>query len=255
MSEKRNNLLSLNLAPKLTLAAIVATGMAASPVALSGASLLTPNSVAAQNATPGASTGGEGAAEEFVDGGAGATTDVHENVYLILGTTAEEVRSEVDQVSANADAGPLAEYESAMRDGNLDAAARVLASASNRLITEKLVLDLNNSLGVESRLTAKQVADAGLERQDPDLIVMIPYIGDGSDSMQPLNTNTRAFNEYEEEATQGNLDAAAEALAEATEHPITEGFVLFVNRDLGVETTLTARQVAEVASQKQDETY
>jgi len=251
MSEKRNNLLSLKLAPKLTMAAIVATGMAAAPVALSGDSLLAANSVAAQNAQSGSPGADDGTAEDFVDGGAGSTSDVYENVYLILGTTPDEVRSEVNQVSADANAGPLAEYQSAMRDGNLDEAARVLAAASNRLITEKLVLDLNNSLGVESTLTAKQVADAGLERQDPDLIVMIPYVGDGSDTMQPLNTSTRSFNEYEDEATQGNLDAAAEALAEATEHPITEGFVLFVNRDLGVETTLTARQVAEVASEKQ----
>jgi len=251
MSEKRNNLLSLKLAPKLTMAAIVATGMAAAPVALSSDSLLAANSVAAQNAQSGSPGADDGTAEDFVDGGAGSTSDVYENVYLILGTTPDEVRSEVNQVSADANAGPLAEYQSAMRDGNLDEAARVLAAASNRLITEKLVLDLNNSLGVESTLTAKQVADAGLERQDPDLIVMIPYVGDGSDTMQPLNTSTRSFNEYEDEATQGNLDAAAEALAEATEHPITEGFVLFVNRDLGVETTLTARQVAEVASEKQ----
>jgi len=251
MSEKRNNLLSLKLAPKLTMAAIVATGMAAAPVALSSDSLLAANSVAAQNAQSGSPGADDGTAEDFVGGGAGSTSDVYENVYLILGTTPDEVRSEVNQVSANANAGPLAEYQSAMRDGNLDEAARVLAAASNRLITEKLVLDLNNSLGVESTLTAKQVADAGLERQDPDLIVMIPYVGDGSDTMQPLNTSTRSFNEYEDEATQGNLDAAAEALAEATEHPITEGFVLFVNRDLGVETTLTARQVAEVASEKQ----
>jgi len=251
MSEKRNNLLSLKRAPKRTMAAIVATVMAAAPVALSSDSLLAANSVAAQNAQSGSPGADDGTAEDFVGGGAGSTSDVYENVYLILGTTPDEVRSEVNQVSADANAGPLAEYQSAMRDGNLDEAARVLAAASNRLITEKLVLDLNNSLGVESTLTAKQVADAGLERQDPDLIVMIPYVGDGSDTMQPLNTRTRAFNEYEDEATQGNLDAAAEALAEATEHPITEGFVLFVNRDLGVEPTLTARQVAEVASEKQ----
>lgn len=240
MSEKRNHLLSPKLAPKLTMAAIVATGMAASPVAFNGSFQPTVNTATAQEAT------------DFVDGGAGSTSDVHENVYLILGTMPEEVRSEVKQVSAGAGSGPLAEYQSAMRDGKLDQAARVLAVASNRLITEKLVLDLNTSLGVESRLTAKQVADAALERQDPELVVMVPYVGDGSDSMQPLNTSTRAFNEYEEEATRGNLDAAAEALAEATEHPITEGFVLFVNRDLGVETTLTARQVAEVAAEKQN---
>ncbi|GAB4360604.1 MAG: hypothetical protein Kow00114_14440 [Kiloniellaceae bacterium] len=236
MSEKRNILLT----PKLTMAAIVATGMAASPIAFNGAVEPALKVATAQEAT------------DFVDGGAGATRDAYQNVYVILGTTPEEVRSEVTQVSADSNAGPLSEYDSALRDGKLDQAARVLAAASNRLITEKLVVDLNTALGAETTLTAKQIADAALERQDPDLIVMVPYVGDGSDSMEPLNTNTRAFNEYEEEATRGNLDAAAEALARATEHPITESFVLFVNNDLGVETTLTAKQVAEVAARKQN---
>lgn len=236
MSEKRNILLT----PKLTMAAIVATGMAASPVAFNAAF------------EPGFKAATAQEASDFVDGGAGATRDIHANAYLILGTTPEEVRSEVEQVSTDANPGPLSEYQTALRDGKLDQAARVLAAASNRLITEKLVLDLNTALGAETTLTARQIADAALERQDPDMIVMVPYVGDGSDSMQPLNTNTRAFNDYEEEAERGNLDAATDALARATEHPITEDFVLFVNNDLGVETTLTARQVAEVAARKQD---
>jgi hypothetical protein len=46
----------------------------------------------------------------------------------------------------------------------------------------------------------------------------------------------------------GNLDAAADALAKATDRPITEQLVNYVNNDLGVESTLTANQVAEAAS-------
>lgn len=60
-------------------------------------------------------------ASDFVDDGAGATRDIHANAYLILGATPEQGSSEVEQVSADADPGPLSEYQ----------AARVLTAASS----------------------------------------------------------------------------------------------------------------------------
>jgi hypothetical protein len=76
------------------------------------------------------------------------------------------------------------------------------------------------------------------------ILVIDPAYGD----MRTLNTNTRHFNEYENAMVRGNLDAAADALAKATDRPITEQLVNYVNNDLGVESTLTANQVAEAAS-------
>ncbi len=223
---------------KLALAAVVATGLTASPFVLT-------NGAFAQTA------GSSGQAEEFVDGGAGATTDVSTNVYRILGTTAEEVDGEVMERTGTS-AGPLENYQNAMRDGNLDSAAKILAAVSNRPISERLVLDVNDSLGVETTLTASQVADAAAELQDPNEVAMVPAIDDSIyDDFGKLDTNTRAFEDYEAAMTSGNLDAAADALAKAIEQPITEGLVLRVNHDLGVETTLTAKQVAIAAAKEQ----
>lgn len=135
------------------LAAVLATGMAAAPVALNGA--------LAQNAAP--QTNPDGEASEFVDGGAGATRDVHENAYRILGTTRDEAMSEVSATSANSESGPFREYQHEVQSNNLEGAAKALAAVSNRPITQELVNELNTTLGLETTLTTEQLASRAAE--------------------------------------------------------------------------------------------
>lgn len=230
---------TLQGASKFAMAAFVATGLAASPFALDAGGQLQANNAYA------------GQAEDYVDGGAGGTTDVHTNVFRILGTTADEAKRETMERTTST-AGPLGSYQDALRDGDLDAAADILAAVSNRPISEALVLDVNNALGVETRLTAERIASVAAERQDPKDLAMVPAI-DGSPykNLSSVDTNSRAFDDYESAMTRGNLDAAADALAEATKQPITEDLVLQVNQELGVESTLTAQQVAQAAASRQ----
>jgi hypothetical protein len=229
------------------LAAVLATGMAASPIAL--------NAALAQTATPQANpdqVSPEGEASEFVDGSAGATVDTYENAYRILGTTEDEAMTEREAITANSEGGPFREYQHEVKSNNLEGAARSLALVSNRPITQDLVNELNATLGLDTSLTTKQLAERAAELQDPDditmgLLVTDPAYGD----MRGLNTNTRPFHDYEAAMVRGNLDAAANALAKATDRPITEDLVNYVNRDLGVESNLTSTQVAKAASQVQ----
>jgi uncharacterized protein YjgD (DUF1641 family) len=216
--------------------------MAASPAALSAA--------LAQSAAPQANSDGE--AREFVDGGAGATRDVDGNAYRILGTTRDEAMSEVNVTSANTESGPFREYQHEVQSNNLEGAAKALAAVSNRPITQELVNELNATLGLETTLTTEQLAKRAAALQDPESVTMGFLIVDPSyGDLRALNTNTRHFNEYENAMVRGNLDAAANALAEATDRPITEDLVNYVNRDLGVESNLTSTQVAKAASEVQ----
>ena len=230
---------------KLALAAVLATGMAASPIAL--------NSALAQSSTPAATPeSSSGAADEFVDGGAGSSRDVHTNAYRILGTTEAEAISERVGTTANTDSGPFREYQHEVESNNLEGAAKSLALVSNRPITQALVNELNTTLGLETSLTSEQLAERAAELQDPNDITMGMLVTDTAyGDMRKLNTNTRHFNDYEDAMVRGNLDAAANALAKATDRPITEELVNYVNRDLGVESNLTANQVAEAASEAQ----
>jgi len=213
--------------------------MTASPAAFSAA--------LAQSAAPQANPGG--GANEYVDGGAGASLDAHENAYRILGTTKAEAMREVSATSANTESGPFREYQHEVESNNLEGAAKALARVSNRPITQSLVNELNTSLGLETSLTTEQLADRAAALQDPESVTMGFLIVDPSyGDLRALNTNTRHFNEYEDAMVRGNLDAAADALAKATDRPITEQLVNYVNNDLGVESTLTANQVAEAAS-------
>ena len=224
---------------KFALAGALATGMAASPIALS---------TAWADAAPGG-----GGAKEFVEGSPGGTQDVYENAFRILGTTPDEVMSEQHITSANTESGPLREYQHEVESGNLEGAAKALAAVSNRPITQDLVNELNLTLGLETRLTIQQLADRAADLQDPEYVTMgVLMVDPVYADFRMLNTNTRKFNEYENAMTRGNLDAAAEALAEATDRPITEELVNYVNRDLGVESTLTAHQVADAAAAKQN---
>jgi hypothetical protein len=227
---------------KTFLAAVLATGMSASPVAL--------NSALAQNTTPQANPDGE--ASEFVNGGAGSSIDVHENAYRILGTTRDEAMKEMSITSANTDSGPFREYQHEVESNNLEGAAKALAQVSNRPITQDLVNELNTTLGLETNLTTEQLANQAAELQDPEYVTMgVLIIDPAYGDLRTLNTNTAHFNEYEKAMVRGKLDAAANALAKATERPITVDLVNYVNRDLGVESNLTATQVAEEASKAQ----
>jgi len=225
------------------LAAVLATGMAASPVALNGA--------LAQSDAPAATTGSStGTASEFVDGGAGATRDAHHNAYRILGTTRDEAMSEMDITSANTESGPFREYQHEVQSNNLEGAAKALAAVSNRPISQDLVNELNTALGLETTLTTEQLANRAAELQDPESVTMgILIVDPAYGDLSALNTNTRHFDAYEDAMVRGNLDAAADALAKATDRPITEDLVNYVNRDLGVESNLTSTQVAKAASE------
>jgi hypothetical protein len=57
---------------------------------------------------------------------------------------------------------------------------------------------------------------------------------------------------YQTEVERGNLDAAAKALANIADKPITQEMVTEVNTELGVDTTLSDQQIAEAAARKQD---
>lgn len=228
---------------KLALAALVAAGLTATPVAFTSDAQIAPNTAMAQD---------DGEAENFVDGGAGSTTDVSDNVFRILGTTSEEAGKEVMSTTTTS-AGPLPEYQSAVRANDLERAAEVLAAVSNRPVSENLVLELNHALGLEARLTAEQIASAAAPLQASENLAMVPALDAGFyEDMSDVDTGTRILQEdYDKAMTAGNLDAAADALARAFERPVDEGLVLRVNHDLGVESTLTAKQVAIEAAKRQ----
>jgi len=243
------------LSPKFATVALLATGMAASPLALSTGFSPVLNQAAAQSAADNSVQSDEnGQATEFVEGSPGASTSVDDDPYAILGTTPEEMREEVDQVMAGTASGPIGEYKEALRSGNLDTAARVLAQASNRPVTENLVAKLNTALGVETNLLIGQISEEAAKRQDPDSITK-PMLSEGNPPFDTanmaMNLRTRQFRDYEAALRRNNLDAAAEALASATERPITEDLVRQVNTELGVETNLTITQIAEAAAGQQ----
>lgn len=230
---------------KLTMAALVAAGLTAMPVAITGGGqVVANNALAAEDFLE--------PDEAFVERGAGET-DISKNVFRILGTTQEEVGKEVMSTTATTSAGPLPEYKTAVRRADLERSAEVLAAVSNRPITERLVLELNDALGLETTLTAHQIAAEAAARQDPKNLAMVPAI-DSYDETGEVNTNKRILEEdYEQAMTRGNLDAAADALAKGVDQEITEKLVLYVNRRLGVESTLTAKQVAIAAAKRQRE--
>jgi uncharacterized protein YjgD (DUF1641 family) len=160
--------------------------------------------------------------------------------------------SEVNVTSANTESGPFREYQHEVQSNNLEGAAKTLAAVSNRPITQELVNELNTTLGLETTLTTEQLAKRAAALQDPESVTMGFLIVDPSyGDLRALNTNTRHFNEYENAMVRGNLDAAANAPAEATDRPITEDLVNYLNRDLGVESNLTSTQVAKAASEVQ----
>src|SRR3546814_15172036 len=63
-----------------------------------------------------------------------------------------------------------------------------------------------------------------------------------------LNTGTPAFQQYKTAAERDDLEAAGDALAQATDRPVTLDLVNYVNAQLDVRTALTARQIAAAAN-------
>jgi hypothetical protein len=153
---------------KLLLASFVAAGLVAAPATFGSGLSLQPQSAAAQTDESGANTGvGDGFAEERAERKAdGVTMDSEENVYEMLGTTRDEAESADTHTSATAQYGPLKAYQAEVERGNLDAAAENLAAIAERTITEELVTDVNTELGVETTLTAKQIADVAAKKQN-----------------------------------------------------------------------------------------
>jgi hypothetical protein len=59
----------------------------------------------------------------------------------------------------------MRDYEAAMANGDLEAAAKALASAANKEITPEVVNEVNKNLGIESELTDEEVAAAATAEQ------------------------------------------------------------------------------------------
>ena len=158
----------------LLLASVVAIGVAAVPAAFDTGFALQSNAAAAQTGSQqetGAqsNTGntGDGFAEERAENRAdGVTMESEESVYELLGTTREEAEAADTHTTATAQYGPLKAYQAEVESGNLDAAAENLAAIAEDPITEKMVTDVNTELGIETTLTAKQIADAAAKKQD-----------------------------------------------------------------------------------------
>ena len=253
------------LGGKLVLATVVATGMAAAPVALNPNLTLLPNDAIAQN--------GKGYAAERTTESLVPTPLEEDNVYRLLGTTRDEVQRETQAAGTYTESGPLAEYQHEVESGNLQGAAAALAAVSNRPITQNLVNEVNLELGVETRLTTQQIADAAAASQDltmgemePKAAFVVPaetaanvyeLLGTTREEARADMIRTRPSTQsgpleaYQHAAESANLDRAAAALAAVSNVPITEELVNDVNLELGVETRLTASQLADAAAAEQ----
>lgn len=242
----------------LLLAMIVGAGMASAPVVVNAAFAQNGNGYAVESAE-------ESMTPEPVD---------EAGVYRILGTTKDEVEQEQTMTGTPTGSGPLVEYQYEVESGNLDGAAQALAAVSNRPVTENLVTAVNSELGVETRLTAEQIADRAAAQQDlsaaerePAATHMIPeattdtvyeMLGTTREEAEAVMIQTRPSTqkgplvEYQHAVENGNLDRTAAALAAVSNVPITEKLVNDVNLELGVETRLTAQQVANAATGSDD---
>jgi hypothetical protein len=150
---------------KLAFATVVATAMTAVPVAFGPVYIPQQNAALAQSDAAGSSE--PGVAEERATVRAdGTTVEQTESVYEILGTTREEAESADTHTQASAQYGQLDAYQTEVERGNLDAAAENLAAIAEDPITEDMVTEVNTELGVETTLTAKQIADAAARKQD-----------------------------------------------------------------------------------------
>jgi len=153
---------ALSSSTRLSLAILVAGGLAAAPLTAGSGidSPVKPNAATAQ-----AQAGDQGFAQEQterrLDPQARAAA---ETVYDILGTTREKAEGTSHQL-ATAQYGPLESYQTEVERNNLDAAADTLAKVAERPITEKMVTDVHTELGIETDLAAAQIADVAASKQ------------------------------------------------------------------------------------------
>lgn len=190
------------LTSALALAAVIGTGITAAPVALDSDLTPMPNAALAQTSGSddgsGNSNGTSGEAGVQDDSAAGDTIDdssadnvvesesenpggavsrstataapipdtTADNVYEILGTTQEDAAAASPETGATASSGPLESYQSEVERGNLDAATTALAEIAEEPITQDMVTEVNAELGVETTLSAQQIAETAAQKQD-----------------------------------------------------------------------------------------
>ena len=136
----------------LAMAALVAAGMTAAPYALSAGVGLTANVAKA------------GDAAEYQPGGRAWSTDLYTPPLQTLGDVSTGKNAQTGP-NINADRRGLSKYERAMVLGNLALATDELVAISREPITTKLVTALDTELGVQSHLTAEQVAQVAAAKQ------------------------------------------------------------------------------------------
>ena len=136
----------------LLAAVLVMAGLAAAPFTLASNGSVTANAAMA------------GLAREYVPGGTADITDFYNAPLNILGVTRSGPGNE-DWHAVNAASRRIADYERALRVGNLARASDDLAAVSHRPITAKLVTDLNTQLGVQTPLADEQIAKVAAGKQ------------------------------------------------------------------------------------------
>jgi hypothetical protein len=136
----------------LVAAALVVAGLAATPLTLASNGSVTANAAIA------------GLAPNYIPGGTEDIGDYYNTPLSILGITRSGPGNESGP-AVNAASRRLADYERALRDGNLARASDDLATVSHRPITAKLVTDLNTKLGVQTPLADKQIAKVAAAKQ------------------------------------------------------------------------------------------
>lgn len=70
-----------------------------------------------------------------------------------------------------------------------------------------------------------------------------------------VNTSDPELQNYSVAAERGDLEEAAAALAQAVDEPVTEDYVVKLNQELDVQTSLTASQIAEAVNEEDDLPY
>src|SRR3546814_367904 len=70
-----------------------------------------------------------------------------------------------------------------------------------------------------------------------------------------VNTSDPDLQNYIVAAERGDLEEAATALADAVDEPVSEDYVVKLNQELDVQTSLTASQIAEAVNEEDDLPY
>jgi hypothetical protein len=171
--------------------------------------------------------------------------------------------------SPNSAVGQISAYKDALTDGDLEAAAEALAAVSNKTVTEASVKSLNELLGIE--MEDAEVTDlvdkvGALEDKEPTEETTTTVVSTttatpeetskAKESMSRLNAahaSPRAMERaslnspvgqigaYKTAVAEGDLDAAATALAKASNKPVTADTVKNLNELL--DATLTDDEI------------